>query len=105
MKKAGNTQSEIAQALGFSQGTVSKKQKRNTGKRGYSEKQSQKLAEERLKLKSTKIPIIVGDLEQEVTRCLRLKHSPEQISIGLKRLNQNVSYETIYSFIIADRQG
>ena len=34
-----------------------------------------------------------------------LKHSPEQISIGLKRLNQNVSYETIYSFIIADRQG
>ena len=36
---------------------------------------------------------------------MRLKHSPEQISIGLKRLNQNVSYETIYSFIIADRQG
>ena len=51
MKKAGNTQSEIAQALGFSQGTVSKELKRNTGKRGYREKQSQKLAEERLKLK------------------------------------------------------
>ena len=61
MKKAGNTQSEIAQALGFSQGTVSKELKRNTCKRGYREKQSQKLAEERLKLKSTKIPIIVGD--------------------------------------------
>ena len=38
MKKAGNTQSEIAQALGFSQGTVSKELKRNTCKRGYREK-------------------------------------------------------------------
>ncbi len=105
MKKAGNTQSEIAKALGFSQGTVSKELKRNTGKRGYREKQSQKLAEERLKLKPTRSPVIVGDLEQEVTRRLRLKHSPEQVSIGLKRLNKNVSHETIYSFVAADRQG
>ena len=56
MKKAGNTQSEIAQALGFSQGTVSKEQKRNTGKRGYSEKQSQKLAEEAFKAQTNKRP-------------------------------------------------
>ena len=36
---------------------------------------------------------------------MRLKHSPEQISIRLKRLGQSVSHETIYRFISIDRKA
>src|ERR1019366_811816 len=39
--KRGLTQEEIAAALGFSQGTVSRELKRNRGKRGYRFKQAQ----------------------------------------------------------------
>jgi len=105
MNKAGKTQIDIAQALGVSQGTISKELRRNTGKKGYREKQSQKLADDRQKQKASRGKIIVNELEQEVRRRLRLKHSPEQISIGLKRLEQSVSHETIYRFISIDRKA
>ena len=105
MNKAGKTQIDIAHALGASQGTISKELRRNTGKRGYREKQSQKLADERQKQKTSRGKIIVDELEEEVRRRLRLKHSPEQISIGLKRLEQSVSHESIYRFISIDRKA
>ncbi|MBU6479824.1 MAG: helix-turn-helix domain-containing protein [Nitrospirae bacterium] len=35
LQKAGKTQAEIGQALGFSQGTVSRELARNAGRRGY----------------------------------------------------------------------
>lgn len=42
MNKAGKTQPEIAQAMGFSQSAVSKELKHNNGKRGYQYKQASK---------------------------------------------------------------
>lgn len=105
LKKAGKTQNEIAHALGVSQGTISKELQRNSGKKGYREKQSQKLADERKVLKPSRSSVIIGELKEEVISRLKLKHSPEQVSIGLKRLGQSVSHETIYNFITADRKA
>ena len=51
MKKAGKTQSEIAQATGFSQSAVCKELKRNEGKRGYLNKQAHQKATQRKKAK------------------------------------------------------
>lgn len=99
MNKAGKTQSEIAQTLGFSQGSISKELKRNKGQRGYRETQSHKLTLQRLKMKPARSCVTVGDLELEVQRRLKLKHSPEQISVSLRRLDQHVSHETIYNYI------
>ena len=47
MKQAGKRQSEIAEAVGFSQGTISKELSRNRGHRGYRQKQAQEKAQER----------------------------------------------------------
>lgn len=105
MNKAGKTQSEIADALGVTQDTISKELKRNTGQRGYREKQAHKQATQRQKQKRVRICVIVGELEEEVRRRLRLKHSPEHISIALKRLGQRVSHETVYAYIAEDRKA
>jgi IS30 family transposase len=103
MNKAGNQQSLIAQAIGFSQSTVSKELSRNAGQRGYRSKQAQGLTDQRSLSKIRRTPVIVGDFQLEVDRRLRLKHSPEQISLGMARNSQRVSHETIYSYIRLDR--
>lgn len=105
MNKAGKSQCDIADVLGVSQGTISKELKRNTGKRGYRAKQSQQLSQARQRGKATRAHVIVGDLEVEVRRRLRLKHSPEQISLVLKRVDQLVSHETVYSYVAKDRKA
>ena len=48
--------------------------------------------------------MIVGDLKEEVTRRLKLKHSPEQISLRLKAEGTYVSHESIYRFIVEDKR-
>jgi len=106
MSKAEKTQREIAQALGVSQSTVSKELTRNRGLRGYRPKQAHSKASERQFLKKKRSPLIVGDLKEEVIRRLKLKHSPEQISLRLKSEGTYVSDESIYRFIAEDkRQG
>ncbi len=47
LRKAGKTQAEIGQALGFSQGTVSRELARNAGQRGYRFQQAQYSAQAR----------------------------------------------------------
>jgi len=103
MNKAGNSQSEIADAIGFNQSTVSKEIRRNRRLRGYRPKQAQDLTNERSQNKVSRAPIIAGELQLEVERRLRLKHSPEQVSLSLPRSVGSVSHETIYSFIRRDR--
>ena len=105
MNKAGKTQSEIAEAIGVTQGTISKELKRNKGKRGYRIKKSQEMANSRQKQKNTRPLVIAGELESEVLRRILIKHSPEQISIALKRIGKNVSHETIYAYIMKDRRS
>jgi IS30 family transposase len=60
IKQAGKTQSEIAQAVGFSQSTVSKELSRNHGKRGYRPAQAERLAAERKSQKRTRLKVMIG---------------------------------------------
>ena len=87
MRKAGNSQSDIAHALGFSQSAISKELSRNRGKRGYRPKQANDKALERQRSKRARECVINAEVETEVCSRLRRKHSPEQIS-GALRLEQ-----------------
>jgi IS30 family transposase len=106
MSKAGKTQEEIAEALGIRQSTVSKELARNRGQRGYRPRQAQSKASQRQNAKKKRSRVIVDELEAEVRRRLELKHSPEQISLRLKKEGIFVSHESIYRYIREDkRQG
>ncbi len=105
MKQAGKTQDEIAQAIGFSQGTVSKELSRNHGERGYRPSQAERLAAERKSQKRTRPKVMVGIVKVEVEARLRIKHSPDQISNSLALSGLKVSYETIYRHIADDRKA
>ena len=105
MKQAGKTQKEIAQAVGFSQSTISKELSRNQGKRGYRPSQAHRLATERKILKPTRPKVMVGIIKDEVESRLRIKHSPDQISKSLALSGLKVSHETIYRHIANDRKA
>lgn len=105
MNKAGRTQSEIAEAIGFSQSTVSKELKRNRGERGYREKQAETKAAKRKKAKRPRETVMTEEMGEQVEKRLRDKHSPEQISGALLRMGQRVSHETIYRHIKRDREN
>jgi IS30 family transposase len=105
MKQAGKTQNEIAQAIGCSQGTISKELSRNRGKRGYRPSQAQRLATERKSQKRTRPKVVVGMIKDEVEARLRIKHSPDQISKSLALRDLNVSHEAIYQHIANDRKA
>jgi len=103
MNKAGKSQPEIAQAIGFGQSTVSKELNRNKGKRGYRPKQAHQKATKRKKDKISRECIIKGKIKEIVEKRLKRKHSPEQISGRLKIHGIQVSHETIYKYIIEDK--
>lgn len=104
MNQAGNTQAEIACAIGFSQSAISKELSRNRGKRGYRNKQANDLANERKTNKKSRPKIVVGEIKKQVDARLQLKHSPDQISKSLLKLELTVSHETIYQYVIVDRK-
>lgn len=105
MNKEGSTQAEIARTIGFSQSTVSKELRRNRGLRNYRHRQAERLAAKRKAAKRSRPRKLVGELKEEVEQRLRSKHSPEQISGALKRLNSHISHETIYQHIAADKEA
>ena len=104
--KSGKSQREIAKLIGCSHTTINKEIKRNSGQRGYREKQAQKLALERT-LKARCVP---RKLTPEIVDCIK-KHltdhqwSPAQIS---GRLNKDgiftISPESIYRLIWDDKK-
>ena len=106
MRKAGNIQSEIAHALGFSQSAISKELSRNCGKRGYRPKQANERALERQRSKRARERVISAEVEAEVCSRLKRKHSPEQIS-GALRLEQGTgpSQTSIYNYVEADKRA
>lgn len=103
MKQAGKTQDEIAQAIGFSQSTISKELSRNHGPRGYRPAQAERLATERKSRKRSRPKVMVGIIKDQVEARLRIKHSPDQISKSLALGGLRVSHETIYQYIADDR--
>ena len=105
MRKAGNTQQQIAEALGYSQFTISKELSRNCGQRGYRPKQAHELSSLRQANKTSRSNIITGALEAQVIERLKRKHSPDQISGGLLREGlQAPSRTSIYNYIGLDRR-
>jgi IS30 family transposase len=102
MKQAGSTQTEIARAIGFSQGTVSKELSRNCGKRSYRPDQANQLARKRKSLKRSRPKVMVGIVLAEVEARLKTKHSPDQISKSMAKSGLKVSHETIYRHLELD---
>jgi IS30 family transposase len=96
LKQAGKTRVEIAQAIGFGQGTVSKELSRNHGARGCRSCHAERLAAERKRRKMTRPKVVVGIIKHEVEARLRIKHSPDQISKSPALRDLRVSHETIF---------
>lgn len=105
MNQAGKTQDEIAQAIGFSQSSISKELSRNHGGRGYRSSQADRLANERKSRKRARPKVIVGIIKDEVEARLRIKHSPDQISKSLALCDLKVSHEAIYQHIAEDKKA
>ena len=104
LKKAGFTQSAIADQIGVHKSTISRELKRNTGLRGYRPKQAHRLACAR----QSQIPR--GQISHatwaEVEKLVREDWSPEQINGHLKANDEPcVSPAWIYQHIRADKSN
>lgn len=105
LKKRGDSQRQIAEAIGVSQSTVSRELARNTGLRGYRYKQAQEQAEKRRK-EASKPTKMTADMIETIESKLRIEWSPEQISGWLlEEREQLISHESIYLHIWADKQS
>lgn len=97
LRKAGQTQRQIASLLKRSESTISGELRRNTGSRGYRPKQAHKKSEERRAINARRIDEDVWEFAQE--RLLE-QWSPEQIS-G----HAAISPETVYQRVYADKRS
>jgi len=104
LMKAGLYQPQIARIIGVHKSTISREMRRNRGLRGSRPKQAPHLAQRRrLKNVRTRISQPTWSL---VARLLKDDWSPKQISGWLNSEHQiTVSYESIYQFIVKDKQG
>jgi IS30 family transposase len=95
-------ETEIARSLGRDRRTIEREIQRNAGKRGYDANEADRLAvARRSKPRHRKFTRDVG---QHVRRCLRKKHSPEQISEAMEDVvGTKVSFRRIYDFIAEDK--
>ena len=105
LKKTGFSQRKISHCIGVSQSTISRELSRNSGQRGYRQKQAQAISSARCKAASgpTKMtaPMLVL-----IESGLRQQWSPEQIS-GWLMVEKSllVSHEAIYLHVWADKQA
>ena len=99
LREGGSTQSAIAVAIGFSQGTVSKELSRNCGK------EADRLSLLRFRAKRPRGKVVAGEVRIEVEARLRIKHSPEQISGKLAKRSISVSHGAIYSHVESDKKA
>jgi transposase, IS30 family len=106
VRKAGKTQAEIGQALGFSQGTVSRELARNAGWRGYRFQQAQRSAQARQQQIRRQPRTLTSRVRRAIARKLRAERwSPEQISFWLRaERGLSLSHEWIYQMIWADKR-
>ena len=105
MRKAQYSQEQIAEALGYSQSTISRELRRNLGKRGYRAKQAEQKAQKRLCEKRHLSLVIEGGMADAVRERLGRKHSPEQISSAMRLEKiQWPSRTSIYNYIEADKE-
>ena len=106
LQKAGQTPAEIGQALGFSQGTVSRELARNAGRRGYRFQQAQRTAQARQEQVRHLPRKLTWRVRRTIARKLRAERwSPEQISFWLRATRGiSLSHEWIYQMIWANKR-
>lgn len=101
--KAGFSQTEIAFEIGVHKSMVSREIRRNRGKKGYRPKQAHSTAISR-KQKANKYIKLTSDVIGLIEQFIRQDFSPERVSGFLNRnYNIQVSHESIYQYIIADK--
>jgi IS30 family transposase len=104
LKKAGHSQTRIADLLDVHKSTISRELRRNCGQRGYRPRQAHLLAQQRHREKPR--ALIPLEAWQRIETQLRLDWSPEQVSDWLQRTGDStVSHERIYQYILADKKA
>ncbi len=98
LKRAGQTQSQIAAVLLRSESTISRELRRNSGGRGYRPKQADRKANERRAINARRIDDKTWQFARE--KLSEEQWSPQQIS-G----HANISTETVYQRVYADKQN
>jgi IS30 family transposase len=104
-RRNGDSFRQIAKSLGRHHSTIIREIQRNTGDRGYRNKQASKMAKQRHddKNKATKLNT---SIKEKIITYLQQDWSPEQISGRLKQEEKTtVHHETIYRFLLADRKA
>ena len=103
LKRAGHTQSELAEMLGRHKATISRELKRNTGLSGYRPKQAHRLALTRRK--AWRGGRFKGPHWTQIAALLRQDLSPEQAANRLAdEQGIRVCHEWVYQFIYADQR-
>lgn len=104
LHKQNKSYREIAQTIGVDKSTISREIKRNKGKRSYTPKHAQMLADERKEWRRYKTKFS-PKMKQEVANLMReYQWSPEQIVGRLKLDNKpTVGKTTIYTFLHKDK--
>lgn len=104
LKKIGYSQQMIADEIGVSQSTISREFKRNSGQRGYREKQAHSLSNVR-RVTAAKAIKMTYEMKGIINSKLGEKWSPEQISGWLNaEKHECLSHETIYQYIWEDKK-
>jgi IS30 family transposase len=94
---------QIAKSIGRSQSTVSREISRNTGLRGYRNKQADRFARERHAEKK-KVSKMTEEIKYIVSACLQNDWSPEQIAGRLRKEGVvSLHHETVYQYILTDK--
>lgn len=103
MHKKKTSLHEIAKDMGRHKSTISRELRRNKGKCGYRFQQAHIKAQKRHADKPKAIKLNL-EMQQLITPLIANKWSPDQIAGRLKELGQPVvSHETIYRFILMDK--
>ena len=104
LKKAGLSQTRIADLLDVHKSTISRELRRNCGQRGYRPRQAHLLARKRHREKPR--PKIPTETWLLIESRIRLDWSPEQISDWLQRTGRPmVSHERIYQYVLTDKKA
>lgn len=100
--EAGYSHRGIAASLGRDRRTIGREIQRNSSSQGYAADHAHRLAlTRRIQPRHRKF---TRDIQQHVRRCLRKKHSPEQISETMQKdVGTKISFRRLYDFIAEDK--
>lgn len=101
--QSGKSLSSIANQLGRNKSTLYRELKRNSGLRGYRPQQAHKKAAYRLK-HSHRYKKLTQKVIVKMKKFLRCYWSPEQICGHLRKKGLFISYESIYQYILKNKQ-